>query len=109
MILGFFMAGCSPDRPTISPDEPGGRGRPGDSLVIEGTIAEVAESWPLQLIVATKTDRVHVALTPDTTITRLGERSRPGELVPNLRVRIAGLRSGASATAMTARTIEILN
>jgi hypothetical protein len=75
-------------------------------MIIEGTIVEVMESWPLQLTVETETGRYHVALLSETTITREDETVDPGELLPDLQVRVEGQRTDSSA--IIAQTIEIL-
>jgi hypothetical protein len=74
--------------------------------MIEGTILEVMESFPLQLTLKTETGRYHVALLEETTITQEGATVESGILRPGMRVRIEGQASALNA--MTAQSIEIL-
>jgi len=76
--------------------------------MIDGKIVSVMESWPLQLIVETATDRYNVLLLLETMITRRGVKISAGELNPSLRVLIKGHRSSENQFAMTAQQIEIL-
>jgi hypothetical protein len=76
-------------------------------MIIEGKIVEVMESWPLQLTVETGTGRYHVELLSETTITREGETVDPGELLPDLQVRVQGQASGPNT--MTAQAIKVLS
>lgn len=73
---------------------------------IEGTILEVMESWPLQLVVDAEQDRFQVALKEDTQVLEDSERVDPGRFRPGLRVRVEGARTGASA--LRADTVHIL-
>lgn len=74
---------------------------------MQGTIVEVMESWPLQLIVEVDTVRHHVGLLSETTVTRAGQAVDPGELSPEMQVRVEGDASGH--LAMTAQAIEIVS
>ena len=75
-------------------------------MIIEGTIVEVMESWPLQLSVKTQTARYHVELLSETAIMHEGRNVDPGKLSPGLQVRVEGQAGGR--LAMTAQSIELL-
>jgi hypothetical protein len=109
VVLCLLLTACGGDQPVTAPDSAGqepSAAPTGGPMIIEGTIVEVMESWPLQLTVETETGRYHVALLSETTITREGETVDPGELLPDLQVRVEGQRTGSSA--ISAQTIEIL-
>ena len=76
-------------------------------MIIEGTIVEVMESWPLQLIVQTREGHCYVELLSETRITQAGESINQGNLSPSLRVQITG-NAGAEQLTMRADTIEII-
>ena len=76
-------------------------------MIIEGTIIEVMESWPLQLIVQTREGRYYVELLSETRITQAGESINQGNLSPNLQVQING-NAGFDKLTMSAETIEII-
>lgn len=109
VVLGLLLTACGGDQPVTAPDsaeqEPS-VAPTGGPMIIEGKIVEVMESWPLQLTVETETGRYHVELLSETTITREGETVDPGELLPDLLIRVQGQRTGSSA--IIAQTIEIL-
>ena len=110
VVLGLLLTACGGDQPVTAPDSAGQEpsvAPTGGPMIIEGKIVEVMESWPLQLTVETETGRYHVALLSETTITREGETVDPGELLPDLQVRVEGQASGANA--MTAQAIEVLS
>lgn len=75
-------------------------------MVIEGSVLEVMESMPLQLIVETQSRRVSVGLTIDTAVNRAGGRAEAGDLRPGDHVTISGPSSGRDA--MVADSITIL-
>ncbi len=74
-------------------------------MTIEGTIAEIMESWPLQLTVDAADGTIHVALLEETIITQNGESVAPGALTNGQKVRIEGESTGPNA--MLAQSIEI--
>ena len=78
-----------------------------EAMIIEGRIAEVMETWPLQLIVETHTGRYQVALQAETKIGKKGQGVGAGTLRHGLNVQIEGQRSGSTQSAMTARVIEV--
>ena len=77
------------------------------AMSIEGTVTEVMESWPLQLIVETNAGSYHVALSTDTTITQNNQASEASQLTPDKRVVITGEASSNEEKAMIAQSIEI--
>lgn len=57
----------------------------------EGTILEVMETWPLQLVIAGAQGRVHVPLREDAELRNPdGSQGEMGSLRPGMRVRIDG-------------------
>jgi len=76
---------------------------------IRGTIASIMESWPLQLSIASGSERVSVALTEDAEIVRGGRRVSPGDLRVGQFVRLEGKIISRDPAAMTAYRLEILN
>lgn len=76
-------------------------------MIIEGTIVEVMESWPLQLMVQTREGRYYVELLSETRITQAGESINQENLSPNLLVQITG-KAGFEQLTMSAETIEII-
>jgi hypothetical protein len=74
-------------------------------MSIEGTVVNVMESWPLQLVVASESGRWQVALRNDTAITLNGKAAEPGQIRPGARVRIEGTGSGPNAISATALEI----
>ena len=76
-------------------------------MIIEGTIVEVMESWPLQLSVQTREGRYYVEVLSKTRITQAGESINQGDLSPNLQVQING-DPGFDKLTMTAETIKII-
>ena len=76
-------------------------------MIIEGTIIEVMESWPLQLIVQTREGRYYVELLSETRITQAGESINQGNLLPDLQIQIDG-NPGSQKLTMSAETIEII-
>ena len=75
-------------------------------MTIEGSILEVMESWPLQLIIKTPAGRWHVALLTTTTIALGPQQVDPGELVPGLAVVVSG-HAEPGPQALTAEAIHI--
>ena len=89
-------ATASPNLVTTSPQ----------AMIIEGTIEQVMESWPLQLTVTTRSGRYYVSLQVDTAVTQQGTTIAPERLKPGLQVQITG--QGASDNmALTAQSIQI--
>lgn len=76
-------------------------------MSIEGTITEVMESWPLQLMVETNAGSYYVELLVDTKITQNGEVVEANRLMPGIQVVITGDASPTQNNAMTAQSIEI--
>src|ERR687898_1783388 len=63
------------------------------SMIIEGKILQIMETWPLQLIIETKDkDKIYVTLLEDTSIIHNNNNNNNkvdlNELMPNLYVRI---------------------
>ncbi|MEO0688212.1 MAG: hypothetical protein AAFY76_24930 [Cyanobacteria bacterium J06649_11] len=79
-----------------------------EQMIISGKIIQVMESWPIQLSVETSSGTYDVQLLEDTKITRQGKIVKPGELNPNMRVKIEGQLSSPNSDGVTASTIEIL-
>lgn len=77
-------------------------------MIIEGTIVEVMESYPLQLIVQTREGRYYVELLSETRITQAGESINQGNLSPSLQVKITG-NAGFEQLTMSAENVEIIN
>lgn len=77
--------------------------------MLEGTILEVMESWPLQLLLESGASRYSVGLTEATVVMRRGQPVGAGELLPGLFVRIIGKTSPADGAAVCADRIEILD
>ena len=60
-------------------------------MPVEGTILEVLETWPLQLVISGSQGRVHVALREDTEVRKSdGTRGEVRLLRPGARVRFEG-------------------
>ena len=76
-------------------------------MVIEGTIIEVMESYPLQLIVQTREGQYYVELLSETRITQAGESINQGNLSPNMQVKITG-NDGFEQLTMSAKIVEII-
>jgi hypothetical protein len=74
-------------------------------MVIEGTIVDVMETWPLQLAVDTREGIYQVALAEATTVTSEGQPAEPARLLPGLSVRIEG--EAPNPRAMRAVHIDI--
>lgn len=79
-----------------------------EQMIISGKIIQVMESWPIQLSVETSSGTYDVQLLEDTKITRQGKTVKPGELNPNMRIKIEGQLSSPNSDGVTASTIEIL-
>ena len=79
-----------------------------ESMVITGRILEIMESWPLQLAIEAEGVRYHVELLDETLALKRGAPVDVGSLQQGQRVRASGLASEASATAMSASRIEVL-
>jgi hypothetical protein len=74
-------------------------------VVIEGTIVDVMETWPLQLSVDTGEGVCQVALAEATAVTSEGQPAEPAQLLPGRPVRVEGKAS--NARAMKAARIDI--
>ena len=55
---------------------------------MEATIAQIMESWPLQLMLQTPAERIHVVLAENVRIRRAGVLVDPGVLQPGQRIRV---------------------
>ena len=77
------------------------------AMMIEGTIEQVMESWPLQLTVTTRSGRYYVSLQADTAITQQGTTIAPEKLKPGLQVQITGQGASIDNMALTAQSIQI--
>lgn len=72
---------------------------------LEGVIAELYETWPLQLSLKTSSGQYLVALSQETKVVR-GKRSIPAsELKPEMKVHISGTPTGDMA--LTAQSISV--
>lgn len=112
VVFALLFIGCAGDKFNSSPGSTRQNtniAKIGESMIIEGKIFEVMESWPLQLTLKTQTGRYHVELLTETTIVREGETVNPGMLKPELKVRVEGQRSVSNKIAIIAHTIEILS
>jgi len=76
-------------------------------MVIQGRIVEVMESWPVQLVVQTRDGRYHVELLSQASVERGNQKVDPGQLVPNMQVRVEG-QSGSGQFTMTAQLVIVL-
>ncbi len=74
-------------------------------MVIEGTIIDVMETWPLQLSVDAGEGVCQVALGEATVVTSEGRPAEPAQLLPGCPVRVEGKAS--NARAMKAVRIDI--
>jgi hypothetical protein len=74
-------------------------------VVIEGTVTDVMETWPLQLFVKTDKGTCHVALAENTAVITRGRPAGPEQLLPGLIIRAEGDASGSQG--MRATRIEI--
>lgn len=77
--------------------------------MLEGTILEVMESWPLQLLVQTGKTKNFIGLSEHTTVMRGGRSVDPGVLSPGMLVRIRGHSTERVPKAMNADQIYILD
>ena len=74
-------------------------------MTLEGVIAELYETWPLQLSLRTSTGQYLVALSEQTKVVR-GKRSIPvAQLKPGMKVKISGTLTGEKA--ITAQSIAV--
>ena len=78
------------------------------TIIIEGEIVRVMESWPLQLAVETEAGVYHVELLDETKVIQEERTINPGILTPHLHIRIQGFTSRTTPLAMLAQEIEIL-
>ena len=76
-------------------------------MQLEGKIEGVMESWPLQLAATKGSERYHVQLLLETTITKKGVEVVASVLQPGVRIRIEG--TSTKVRAMTAQKIEVLD
>ena len=73
---------------------------------LEGVIAELYETWPLQLNLRTSTGQYLVALSEQTKVIR-GKRSVPAaQLKPGMMVKISGTLTGDKAIAAQSITVQ---
>jgi hypothetical protein len=73
-------------------------------VIIEGTIIDVMETWPLQLSVDVGGRTRQVALGEETVITSEGQPADAGRLQPGRRIRVEG--ESAHAGAIKAARID---
>lgn len=111
VLAGFLWiltacADAGPDSSVDSANQQSSETSSGEIMVIEGTIMEIMESWPLQLSVQTLSGRYHVELLEETLITEDNAGVDPGDLRQNMIIRVEGTESGTNAAM--ADTIEIL-
>jgi hypothetical protein len=74
-------------------------------VVIEGSILNVMETWPLQLTVAVGGQRLQVSLTEQTEITAAGRPAGAGELRPGLAVAVQGHRADGRDGIVASRIV----
>jgi hypothetical protein len=74
-------------------------------VVIEGTIVDVMETWPLQLSVVTGEGLYQIALAEATAVTSEGRPAEETQLLPGRPVRVEGEPS--NGLAMKAARIDI--
>lgn len=79
-----------------------------ETILIEGKISRVMESWPLQLMVETQNGCYAVGLLSETKVTRWGQIADAGLLSCGLQVKIQGQPSVIDKLAMTAQAIEMI-
>lgn len=65
----------------------------GEMVTIQGIILDVMETWPLQMIVSTGSQRYLVSLTEDTRIAKAGRTVSADVLRRGMRITISGHRS----------------
>jgi hypothetical protein len=80
---------------------------PRNVMVIEGTIEQVMESFPLQLTVTTNSGRYFVSLQSSTAVIQQGKTVEQGVLKPGTAVQITGNQSSGADMALIAQTIQI--
>lgn len=98
ILLLLILSGCGADRP-------GNRvGLGARTVIIEGEIVNVLETWPLQLVVQAAGQSYDVRLLENTRIVRNEREVGAGELRPATKVEIFGEAEG---TALTAQSITI--
>ena len=91
---------------SVSIRDPLVHARPEAIMSIEGTIVQIMESWPLQLVIETEAGQQHVVLAPDAAITARGQTVLPEKLKAGVKVRIEGVASESNGMTATAVTIE---
>lgn len=75
-------------------------------MTLEGAIAELYETWPLQLSLKTPSGSYLVALSEQTKVVR-GKRSVGAtELKPGMKVKISGTLTGDKAIAAQSITVQ---
>ncbi|NJM17348.1 MAG: hypothetical protein HC836_04495 [Richelia sp. RM2_1_2] len=110
LFLGLLLPACAFEQSKISSQstkENQNVSITHEQMIISGKIVQVMESWPLQLSVETSSGSYDVQLLEDTKITRQGQEVKPGELSPNMPVKIEGQLSKSNSNAFTASNIEI--
>jgi hypothetical protein len=77
------------------------------TMIIEGSVEKVMESYPLQLMVKTEAGQFFVSLQSGTNITQKGKTMEQGILTPGMRVQITGQQPPNNDMAIIAETIKI--
>jgi hypothetical protein len=77
-------------------------------MEIEGTISEILECWPPELVVETPLGRHPVALTEETQVHSARGAGSFRDLKPGVHARFTGQESPGAPSAMTARRIVLL-
>lgn len=77
------------------------------SMMIEGQIEQVMESFPLQLTVTTNSGRYFVSLQANTAIVQQGKTVAPTSLQPGTRVQISGRQAANAEMTLVAQNIQI--
>lgn len=68
-------------------------------MIIDGTVVDVMETWPLQLSIQTADGLFHVVLSESTVITAEGRAVDAGAVRPGMAIEVRGESSGAQRMA----------
>lgn len=77
------------------------------AMMIEGTIEQVMESFPVQLTVTTNSGRYFVSLQSNTTIVQAGKAMDQFTLKPGQKVQITGTQPATADMALIAQSIQL--
>lgn len=80
---------------------------PAKAMVIEGTVEQVMESYPLQLTVTTNSGRYFVSLQANTIVAQQDKTVEQGTLKPGTHVQITGQQPANADMALVAQKIQI--